>query len=292
MKLTLTVLVLIAGIGFGCGKDSDEETKRTTDITRAIEVATSALGASLDEFDVAATSTAFCTDRTASQMCTGSSGNFVKTVNYTSCIPTSGSGTLIGNNSLTYNDATTCQLDTAGDLLARTHNLTYTLTDGTQLVATSNAFTNYQSAIVSGGTIMSRSPALGAYQIQITGMTRKYMANNALTMSLSAKSQTTSNVQFSPTNNTLRNGRSVNGGTISVDHNTSQFTALLSPINLSWIAGCCHPQTGSINLTLSGTLSGSGTVVFSNSTCGSFNYSLTVSGQTTSGAGRLTQCGG
>lgn len=292
MKLTLTLLVLIAGIGFGCGKDSEEELKRTTDITRAIEVATSTLGASLDEFDVAASSTAFCTDRTASQICTGSSGNFLKTVNYNSCTPTSGSATLAGTNTLTYNDATTCQMDTAGDILTRTHNLIYTLNDGTQLAATSNAFNNYQNAIISGGTMISRTATLGSYQVQIAGMTRKYMANSAITMSLSAKSQTTSTVQFSPAASTFRNGRMVNGGVIAVDHNTSQFTTLIAPVNLSWITGCCHPQTGSLNLTLSGTLTGSGTVVFSNSSCGSFNYTLTLSGQTTSGTGRLTQCGG
>lgn len=299
MKLTLTkitrftgIAIVIAGIGFGCGKNDEEEARRTTDVSRTIEIVTSTIGASLDEFDLAATPHAFCADRAASQLCTGTSGNFVRSVNYTSCLPTFGSNSLIGSDTLTYNDPTTCQLDSAGDLLTRTQNLIYTLTDGTTLTATSGAMNNYQGVTVLGGTTVGRTSTLGAYQVQINGVNRKYMKAGAITASLSAKSATTSNLQFSPAAGTARANRVLNGGVVTVDHNTSSFTALISPINLSWISSCCHTQTGSINLTLSGSLTGSGTVVFPNSTCGSYNYSLTISGQTTTGTGQLAHCGG
>jgi len=59
----------------------------------------------------------------------------------------------------------------------------------------------------------------------------------------------------------------MNGGSLEVNHNLAGFTAIFTPSNLQWSAGCCHPVAGSLAVTYSGSKTGTATVSFNG--CGS-----------------------
>jgi hypothetical protein len=64
-----------------------------------------------------------------------------------------------------------------------------------------------------------------------------------------------------------RANRLVNSGQIEVNHNLAKFTALITPSNIQWSSDCCHPVSGSLSVTYSGSKTGTSTVTFQG--CGS-----------------------
>jgi hypothetical protein len=64
-----------------------------------------------------------------------------------------------------------------------------------------------------------------------------------------------------------RSARVVNSGSFQVVHNLAGFTALYEPHNLAYTNACCHPVSGSLDVSYSGSITGGGTITFNS--CGS-----------------------
>ncbi len=190
----------------------------------------------------------------------------VKSISYSTC----GIGsafTLSGSVTLTYSN-NSCALN-IGENVVRTYDHTISGPRSGTIQTTSTLRSDYRGTQISGGGRLERTGA-AAWQIDILGKHKIGMRNGRTLFDISARTTT----PIALTGTLDRSGRTVSSGAIEVNHNRAQFTAVYAVAAgqpLVWNSSCCHPVSGQLNATYTGSLSGSGSVTFNG--CGSAQLS-------------------
>jgi hypothetical protein len=154
---------------------------------------------------------------------------------------TIGPATLTGSVGLSFSESN-CTMGTLGDTVTRDANFTLTGPYGGTLAVTSP-----------GGGQKVTNLGSGSFSYAVLGMERVATTPKG-TKLFDVSTNTSSPLTVT---GTTRSSRVVNGGTLVVTHNILNYTATLSPSNLTWAAGCNCPISGSWNGTLSGSRTGS-----------------------------------
>lgn len=199
--------------------------------------------------------------------CSRASGNpcvsGVKSETYSQCqLPNSGRA-MNGQVTLTYSDAA-CSLSNTGDQIERTYDLTVSGPYGGSLNISSAAHADYRGQSFGGGGRLTKT-ALG-WDLEVLGK-RKVLTRRERTL-FDVQTRTTQPLQV--TGSLSRASRTVTGGSYEVVHNRARFTANYVPTNLQWTSLCCHPVSGSLAVTYSGSVNGSASVTFNG--CGTATF--------------------
>lgn len=205
-----------------------------------------------------------CT-RAVSSTC--SSG--VRGVVYGDCAVPGTLRTLSGRVDLTYSQAN-CSLAVTNDTVTREYNVEISGPRGGVYTLSSANATDYNGQTYGGGGELTKTA--GGWEIDILGRHARFDRNGNNWMNVSVRTLTPLQV----TGGLGRASRTVNGGQLQVNHNIAKFTAVFTPSNLQWTASCCHPTSGQLGVTYSGSKTGSATVTFNG--CGSAE--LSEGGQT------------
>lgn len=284
----LLVLAAFAPLMFtGCGKNAGS----VDDTTTAVESGVTAMtGSADDQSNVSgfayraprtfekvahrieqillpfAMATGTCA-RPITQSCTGSPAN-VRSASYVSCSAFGGLISFDGTITLSYSSASVCSggLVNTGDSVTRTMDYTLTGVRGANLHVFTTAQTDYNSNTIAGGSSLTKTAsgwniAIAGKNKILTGIDGNTVFNHSIYTSQ----------PIAITGGLARASRTVNGGTLNVEHNLAKWTAALSPVNLTYSNSCCQPVGGSINVVYSGTKSGTGTVTFNG--CGNATFS-------------------
>ena len=191
----------------------------------------------------------------------------VETRTFSSC--NIGLYSLDGTVTLTFSDAT-CGMGSSGDSVTRTGDFTVTGFAGGTLAVNSPG--GGQVLIDNGG---------GNFSYQVLGMERIATAPDGKELFDIA---TSTSADIGVTGLT-RATRVVNGGTLVVEHKLLDYTASLTPDDLTWASTCNCPVAGSWTGSLSGSRTGSYTLTLTG--CGTAD--LDVGGDTASI--ELDRCG-
>ncbi len=200
---------------------------------------------------------AFSCGRAVDQACSGG----VKTASFSQCDLPYSRATLNGSITLTYSDAG-CSLSALNSTVNRTYDLSFNGPRGGLLTLKSAMSNDYRGGASYGGGGKLTKTASG-FDLEILGRHSDLSYRGRPLVDVSVRT-----LQPVAINQVLRNGRTMNGGQIEVNHNLAQFTAVFSPNNLQWSNNCCHPVSGTMAVAYSGSKTGSATVSFS-SACGS-----------------------
>ncbi len=184
----------------------------------------------------------------------------LKSATYDGCNPAGTNLSISGQVQLSYSHSS-CTLTTDGDSVTRSYSLSMSGPRGGVLTHTSELGTDYKGQTYGGGGKVTL--AGGGWNIDILGRHSELSIRGQKIMSISTR--TTAPVAV--TGSLSRIARIMNGGQVEVSHNLAKFSTTMVPQNLRWSANCCHPTSGSINMTFSGSKAGSATVTFQG--CGS-----------------------
>lgn len=195
----------------------------------------------------------------------------VRALNYDGCTVASTSRTMNGSANLTYSD-NSCALSTNGDTVTRTMDIEISGPRGGVYSLSSDSQADYNGNIYGGGGRITKTS--GGWNLDILGRHSSFTYKGKSLASVSVRTLSAMQV----TGSLSRSSRVVSGGQLEVNHNLSGFTALITPSNLEWSSICCHPVSGSLSVTYSGSKSGSATVSFNG--CGAAD--VTSDGQTKS----------
>lgn len=160
-----------------------------------------------------------------------------------------------GTATLTFANAASCSFSGIGDTFLREVNFRRSGPRG-NLLTTSEFRTNYLGQSIGGGIQVERTGT--GYEIDILGQSKVLTSNRGTTV-FDVSVETPVKLV---TNKVIRNARIVSSGTLNVYHNRAGFTAAHTFNNVEWSATCCYPVSGSMNVTLSGSRTESGTVSF------------------------------
>lgn len=260
--ILLPILILSLYV-ISCGKGASSASEVESNLN-VFEVTTESLVTSLaglaDEVSGESFSRSSCT-RASSETC--SSG--VKSATYSSCSISGTTYSLTGSVDLTYSQTTDCTMNLPADYVVRTYDYTISGTRGGSLQVTSASATDYRGTSISGGGKITKT--LGGYTAQILGKHKILSFRGSEIMNHSMISLSASTI----TGTLARSSRSLTGGEIEIIDNRNEFVATVTPTSLQWSSSCCYPLSGSLSMELSGSKSGTVTVVFS-STCGTATY--------------------
>jgi hypothetical protein len=191
----------------------------------------------------------------------------VKEAIYSNCSHWGGS--LSGTERLTYSDSGCAMGTGSGQSITREAMLTRQgLSGGSIVTDSANTSTAYDGTEIGAGSTITYNGT--AYELEIAG------AHKVQSLTSGATEFDVSVMTSSPMTLTgaLSGSRVVDGGSVTVYHNSAKYTAVLVPHSLTYaLASCCHPVGGSIDITYSGSLTGSGTVTFPGA-CGTANLSI------------------
>ncbi len=253
MTRTLLVIIFCASL-IACDNSSD---LLSDAVTGTVESGVSALSGVMDDHNGATLITfdndnfsvvAACT-RAAAAACAGS----IKTATYAGCTLGSSFFTVTGNTQLTYSSVGVCGtgLSITNDSVTREYDYSITGPGGGTLRVFSTAQTDYRGNSISGGGRLTRTAS--GWNVELLGKNK--VLNGALGPELINYSlRTTTPVNI--TGGITRGTRVANGGALEVIHNKSKFIATHTLTALTWSASCCHPVSGSIETTLSGSKTG------------------------------------
>lgn len=186
--------------------------------------------------------------------------NGVKSATYNACDINYGSATLSGSVQLTYSH-NSCTLTTNGDSVTRTYDVVFTGPRGGAISHSSALASDYRGTQYGGGGKLTVAPV--GWTVDILGRHTNLTWKGRSLYNVSVRTL----APMSITGSLGRNGRILNGGQLEVNHNLAKFTSVIQPNNLQWQSTCCHPVSGSLNISFSGSKSGSATVQFNG--CGS-----------------------
>jgi hypothetical protein len=285
-KLRYVAMCLILGISGGCQKAKDVEAADSLDATESV-VESAMTQVAGDADDQAGSSYAYqskpdplfftlvlnkayaanCQRPIAASCSAG-----VRSQTYSNCNTAESSISMSGAASLTYSQSN-CSLAISGDYVERTYDLTLSGPRGGQYDLLSSNQTDYRGQTYGGGGRLQKTSS--GFSIAILGRHSELSFRGRILSSVSTR--TLQNVEL---NQLTRNGRILNGGQIEVNHNLAEFTTVISPVNVQWTSTCCHPVSGSLNLSFSGSKSGSATVTFLS--CGSAEINENGQTRTTS----------
>lgn len=258
------------------GTDSEVTTSSTSDtieqgITSASAIADDGSGevfsqSANDLFQSAATSHAkyawvgfLINSATAANNCSrayqASCVNGTKTASYSNCSVADSAINLAGQIELQYSNMS-CRLE-VGDSVLRLYDYTINGPRGGAINVTSALRQDYLGESIGGGGKLSRT-AINAWSLEILGKHKIGTRRSKTLFDVSIRTT----APIAVTGALSRTGRTMNGGTLEVHHNLAKFTASFKPNNLKWSSGCCHPTSGSMDVTYSGSLTGNATVTF------------------------------
>lgn len=199
----------------------------------------------------------------------------VKSISYTNC--SIGSAfTLSGSVTLTYSN-NSCALN-IGENVVRTYDHSISGPRGGAIQTTSALRSDYRGTLINGGGRLERTGA-AAWQIEVLGKHKIGTRNGRTLFDVSARTTT----PIALTGTLDRSGRTVSSGAIEINHNRAQFTTVYSVAAgqpLIWNSNCCHPVSGQLNATYTGSLTGSGSITFNG--CGTAQLSKDGSNRTLS----------
>ncbi len=184
----------------------------------------------------------------------------VKEANYNACLVSGTSRSITGSVDLSYSH-TSCTLSTNGDSVTRTYDLEISGPRGGVVSHQSAVASDYRGSSYGGGGRITKTNA--GWDLEVLGRHSQMQYRSREVFNVSTR--TLSAMQI--TGSLSRSGRTVTGGQLEVNHNLSKFTSVIVPSNLQWTNSCCHPTSGSLSVTYSGSKSGSATVTFQG--CGS-----------------------
>jgi hypothetical protein len=189
-----------------------------------------------------------------------------KSANYVNCL--TWGGVINGSIDLTYSSAT-CAMAT-GNSLIRKVNLTRDGIFGATITTDStNPSTAYDGTAVGAGATITNTGS-GTYTYSLDGV-HKVRTTPLGKTAYDVNVMTSSPMTLS---GSLSGNRTVDGGSVVVYHNLAKYTAIFTPHNLSYnSATCCHPTSGTLDVSYSGSVNGGGSVSF-NSTCGLVTLTL------------------
>ena len=284
---TLITIGVIVAITQGCAKKStDSDTTSVSDTEAVVESGVSIVSGSLDEQSNA--SFAFRSEKVKSIWQTllidkayaaGCSRAFLQTctagireITYSNCSTPNSLKQMDGSVKLTYSNAS-CSMTTDGDSVVRTYSTTITGPRGGSISNSSDSAQDYRATGAYGGGSKVTKTAAG-YNLDIFGKHVKMEKNGRELFNVSVKSLTSLQV----TGGLTRALRKVSNGQLEINHNIAKFTSVITASNLQWSATCCHPTSGTLSITHSGSKTGTATVTFSADECGV--ASLEENGQT------------
>ncbi len=151
---------------------------------------------------------------------------------------------------LAYSNAS-CDMSANGDSVTRTYDYDISGPYGGVLAVTSEG----------GGGRLTRTATGWTAEILGKRKVLTYRSREVMNLSISTPQP------IEITGTLGRASRVVNSGSFQVVHNKAGFTALYQPSNLTYNNSCCHPVAGTLAVTYSGSISGSGSVTFNG--CGS-----------------------
>lgn len=204
------------------------------------------------------TAVASACGRAVSNVC--SSG--VKSQIYSSCNPNA-LVSIDGEVELTYSQSN-CSMSSVGDQVVRTYDLTFSGPRGGSISHTSDVQTDYRGTSYGGGGVLTKETS--GYEVDILG--RHTQLSYRGTTYVDASVRTLSPLVI---NQLSRNGRIWSSGQIEVNHNLAQFTSVIQASNIQWSSSCCHPVSGTLSVTFSGSKSGSASVTFNSCGSGTIN---------------------
>jgi hypothetical protein len=179
--------------------------------------------------------------------------------NYSACNVGSTNLTMSGSVSLNYSNSM-CSLGSVGSSVTRTYNVSFSGVRGGNLNISSQSATDYKGDTYGGGGRLTTQA--GGWTAEILGK-HKTLSINGLEI---ARVSLRTLAPVSITGSLSRISRLVNGGQIEVNYNRAQATAVIVPSNLQWSNTCCHPTSGSLAATWSGSRTGSSSITFTS--CG------------------------
>ena len=181
--------------------------------------------------------------------------NSERTMTYESCSLGTSGLSLNGTITLTYS-AIDCNMATILNSVTRTYNYEIIGPRGGSLQMSSEPAQAYEGTSVSGG---GRLTHIGdsQWQVELLGKHRTLSFGGQTIYDHSLRSGSPLTV----TGSLNRSSRQVNGGSIEIFHNSAEYTLNLVPNNLTWNGGC-HPSSGSLTGTLTGSLEGSVTITY------------------------------
>jgi len=156
-----------------------------------------------------------------------------------------------GRVQLAYNSVN-CSMSNTGDQVTRTYDYDISGPYGGMVLAVTSD---------GGGGRLTKTAA--GWTAEILGKHKVLTWRGQQKMNLNISTPAPINI----TGSLQRNGRVVDGGSYQVIHNLAGFTALYEPHNLTYTGACCHPISGSLDVTYTGSINGSGSVTFNG--CGS-----------------------
>lgn len=290
MKLNkLITLAVVLAITQGCAKkaaDSDD-TSSVNSTEAVIESGVSVISGSLD--DQSNSSFAYMSvnsnsvwatlllDKAFAASCsrayaqTCNSG--IREIDYSSCTLPSGVRTLSGKVNLAFSDSS-CSMSTAGDYVVRTYNTEISGPRGGVVYNSSDSKADYRggsSNTYGGGAKITKSAS--GHNLDILGKHKSMIKKGRELFNVSVRTLSTLEV----TGGLTRAARKVSNGQLEINHNIAKFTSVITATDIKWGDCGCYPVSGSLNVTFSGSKTGSSTVTFS-SECGV--ASLEENGQT------------
>lgn len=191
---------------------------------------------------------------------------------YSQCSSSSSGQTYEGTVTLDFSDSTACTTNDQGENVTRTLTLTRTLQysdfprfNGTTLASTTESHSDYRMVAIGSGTRWTRvASSPDQFEMEILGV-HKVLTNSKGREVYDISLRTTSAITVS---GDIATQPILSGGTLELIHNTGQFVATIVPSNLNYASPeCCHPTSGSLSVSFSGKVEGTGTVTFQN-TCG------------------------
>ncbi|MCM2281705.1 MAG: hypothetical protein NDI61_07650, partial [Bdellovibrionaceae bacterium] len=191
-----------------------------------------------------------CT-RAISQTCVSGT----KSVTYSSCTGSAGRLTYNGDVQLSWNGDNDCVLED-GETVTRTADVTLSVRNASLAISSVNA-TNYLGDTLGGGGSLNQTSS-NTWLLSVAGHHKVLSSLGREVYDVSVATSTPIGISGI----LARAGRTVNGGSLQVHHNNARFTATYQPVQVTYTALSCYPQSGSLNVTYTGTVTGTATVTF------------------------------
>lgn len=177
---------------------------------------------------------------------------------FENCTPMNKNHARTGSVRLTYSSSS-CSMAEVGDQVNRSFDISIAGPRGASYSHSSQEQADYRGELYGGGSTLERLN--DGYSLSILGRHNQIIRKDKILASTSTRT-------LSPVllNQIAREGRVWQSGILEVNHNKAGFTAQIEPNQLTWSRSCCHPVSGSLNVSFSGSKSGQATISFSS--CG------------------------
>lgn len=279
----LTILTLMAATS-GCMTPTVEQNS-TTPVPSLSAMSTAIISGSVTNSLSGATSSGqACPTASSSQRdlnCSTDTAGKTLTLLYKNCSIPGSSGPWQGSQILTSSNSVSCgtfPLETPGSTLNRTFGTgTQFLANNSEVQLDTTSSSGFEFSVV-GGTQVTFIGA-GIRKLAIAGV---HVVAPSWDYSLS------SNI-LNPIDINVGTGAKIVNGTVTVQDNTSKITgaSVFTNVIYSMLSTCCHPQSGTVTTTFTGTKTGSEVLTFSSLGCGS---AILKDSSGSSSAVALTNC--